>query len=262
MNRIDQLFQEKSDVLTLYFTAGYPQLNDTLTIIESMAANGADMIEIGLPFSDPLADGPTIQETSRIALENGMSTETLFTQLEGIREKVSVPLVIMGNLNPVLQYGVEKFCARCAEVGIDGLILPDLPPDLYASEYKALFDQYGLHFVLLVTPETSAERIRYIDELSSGFVYLVSSSSTTGGTSGFGAEHLSYFERIKQMGLNTPTQIGFGISSHASYRTVCDYANGAIIGSAFLKAIANAEDLKSASAAFVQSILKREGETV
>jgi tryptophan synthase alpha chain len=254
MNRIDQMFQEQKDILTLYFTAGYPQLNDTVTIIESMAANGADMIEIGLPFSDPLADGPTIQETSRIALENGMSTEALFTQLEGIRNTVSVPMVIMGNLNPVLQYGVEKFCARCAEVGIDGLILPDLPPDLYASDYKALFDQYGLHFILLVTPETTPDRIRYIDDLSSGFVYLVSSSSTTGATSGFGPEQLSYFERIKKMELKTPTQIGFGISSHESYRTVCEYANGAIIGSAFLKAITGVEDVKSATAAFVQKI--------
>lgn len=260
MNRIDALFQNKQDALTIYFTAGYPQLNDTVTIIEELANNGADLIEIGLPFSDPLADGPTIQATSKQALDNGMSTKLLFEQLEDIRTKTDVPLVIMGNLNPVLQYGIEAFCAKCNEVGIDGLILPDLPPDLFEAEYKSTFDRYGLHLILLITPETSDERIRYIDNLSGGFVYLVSSSSTTGAKSGFGDEQLQYFNRMRDMKLSTPTQIGFGISNHETYRSVCEYADGAIIGSAFLKAIAGADDLADGIAGFMRSI--RVGVTV
>lgn len=252
-NRIDTTMQG-SDLLTIYFTAGYPKLNDTREIIISLAEAGVDLIEIGLPFSDPLADGPTIQATSKQALENGMSTAKLFEQLEGIRDEVQVPLVIMGNLNPIMRYGVEEFCADCARVGVDGLILPDLPPQQYEREFKATFERYGLHHILLVTPETSEERIRYVDQLGGGFLYLVSSSSTTGAKSGFADEQVQYFERIQSMNLKTPTQVGFGISNAETFQTVCQYSRGAIIGSAYLKAIAASTALRSTTLEFVDRI--------
>ncbi len=188
MNRITKKLQEEGKLLSIYFTAGYPELEDTVPIIKALEKHGVDMIEIGLPFSDPLADGPTIQESSTAALHNGMSTELLFKQLQGIRDEVELPLIIMGYFNPVLQYGVEAFCARCAEVGVDGLILPDLPLDVYQEEYEAIFKQYGLQNMFLITPQTSDERIRQIDEASEGFIYMVSSASTTGAKEGFGPE--------------------------------------------------------------------------
>ena len=237
MNRINKIFQENSNdkLLSIYFTAGYPKLDDTVTILQKLEASGVKMIEIGLPFSDPLADGPTIQASSTKALKNGMTTNVLFDQLKDIRKTVSVPLVIMGYFNPILQYGVEAFCAKCAEVGIDGLIIPDLPVDLYDEQYKAIFEKYGIINVFLITPQTSEERILYIDSISKGFIYMVSSASVTGSSSGFGEQQTDYFKRIAQMELKNPQVIGFGISDHNSFKQATTYAQGAIIGSAFIK---------------------------
>lgn len=208
MNRINQKLQEKPKLLSIYFTAGYPNINDTVSIIQDLEKSGVDMVEIGLPFSDPLADGPTIQSSSTQALKNGMTTEVLFNQIKEIRNTVSIPLIIMGYFNPVLQYGVEDFCKKCQEIGIDGLILPDLPVDVYAEEYKATFEKYGLINVFLITPQTSDERIRFIDSASNGFIYMVSSASTTGAKSGFGDEQTAYFNRIAEMNLNNPQIVG------------------------------------------------------
>ncbi|APY07751.1 tryptophan synthase subunit alpha [Winogradskyella sp. J14-2] len=237
MNRINQKLKEDKKLLSIYFTAGYPNIDDTVSIIQNLEQSGVDMIEIGLPFSDPLADGPTIQASSTAALKNGMTTEKLFEQLKDIRKSVSLPLIIMGYFNPVLQYGVEAFCKKCQEIGIDGLILPDLPADVYDEAYKAIFEKYGLINVFLITPQTSEERIRYIDSISNGFIYMVSSASTTGAQSGFGETQTNYFERISKMNLNNPQIVGFGISNNDTFTKATAYAKGAIIGSAFIKYI-------------------------
>ena len=235
MNRINQKLQEDKKILSIYFSAGYPNLNDTKKIIQDLEKNGVDMIEIGLPFSDPLADGPTIQASSTQALENGMTTQILFDQLIDIRKSVQIPLVIMGYFNPMLQYGVENFCQKCAEIGIDGLIIPDLPVDVYAEEYKATFDKYGLKNIFLITPQTSDERIRFIDSVSDGFIYMVSSASVTGSQSGFGNTQEEYFKRIANMNLKNPQIIGFGINNAETFNQATQFAKGAIIGSAFIK---------------------------
>ncbi|MCC9071355.1 tryptophan synthase subunit alpha [Flavobacterium sp. F-65] len=235
MNRINQKLQEDKKILSIYFSAGYPNLNDTVQIIQDLEKNGIDMIEIGLPFSDPLADGPTIQASSTQALHNGMTTQVLFNQLENIRESVKIPLIIMGYFNPILQYGVEEFCKKCAAIGIDGLIIPDLPVDVYAEQYKATFEKYGIINVFLITPQTSDERIKFIDSVSNGFIYMVSSASVTGSQSGFGATEESYFERIANMNLKSPQVIGFGISNKETFNQATKFAKGAIIGSAFIK---------------------------
>lgn len=241
-------------LLSIYFTAGYPKLEDTVPVIEALDEAGVDMIEIGLPFSDPLADGPTIQASSTAALKNGMHTELLFRQLKGIREKTDIPLIIMGYFNPVLQYGVEAFCKKCREVGIDGLILPDLPLDVYQEEYEPLFKANGLLNVFLITPQTPNERIRKIDEGSDGFIYMVSSASTTGARDGFGPEQRAYFERIHSMGLKNPQIVGFGISNADTFAQATTHAHGAIIGSAFIKMLT--EDGKTGIAPFIRSIRK------
>ena len=235
MNRINKKLQENKKLLSIYFSAGYPNLDDTKTIIKNLEQSGVDMIEIGLPFSDPLADGPTIQESSTKALKNGMTTNLLFDQLKDIRETVSIPLIIMGYFNPMLQYGVEAFCKKCSEIGIDGLIIPDLPVDVYNDEYKSIFENYGLINVFLITPQTSVERINFIDSISNGFIYMVSSASVTGSSSGFGEEQTNYFKRIAQMKLKNPQIIGFGISNNETFTQTTQYAKGAIIGSAFIK---------------------------
>ena len=235
MNRITEKLKEDGKLLSIYFTAGYPELQDTVPIIRELEKHGVDMIEIGLPFSDPLADGPTIQESSTAALRNGMSTELLFEQLEGIRDSVKIPLIIMGYFNPVLQYGVEAFCSRCAAIGIDGLILPDLPLDVYQDEYEAIFKKYGLLNMFLITPQTSDERIKQIDQASEGFIYMVSSASTTGAKTGFGKEQQQYFERIGSMQLEHQQIVGFGISNAETFGRATQMAKGAIIGSAFIK---------------------------
>lgn len=235
MNRINNKIKQESKLLSIYFTAGYPNLGDTVSIIQELEKSGVDMIEIGLPFSDPLADGPTIQASSTQALKNGMTTEVLFEQLEDIRKTVEIPLLIMGYFNPILQYGVEAFCKQCQAIGIDGLIIPDLPVDVYHDDYKSTFEKYGLINVFLITPQTSDDRIRYIDSVSNGFIYMVSSASTTGTQSGFGEEQTNYFKRIANMNLNNPQIVGFGISNSETFAQATQYAKGAIIGSAFIK---------------------------
>ncbi len=239
MNRIQEKMQQDHKLLSIYFTAGYPALEDTVPIIEALERTGVDMVEIGLPFSDPLADGPTIQASSTAALKKGMHTDLLFQQLEGIRERVKIPLIIMGYFNPVLQYGVEKFCARCREVGIDGIILPDLPLDVYQEEYEEIFKAHGLLNIFLITPQTSDDRIRKIDAGSEGFIYMVSSASTTGAKEGFGQEQQSYFERIEALNLRNPQIVGFGISNADTFAQATSHAKGAIIGSAFIKMLSD-----------------------
>lgn len=234
-NRIKSKLQEDKKLLSIYFTAGYPSLNDTVQIIQDLEKNGVDMIEIGLPFSDPLADGPTIQESSTHALKNGMTTELLFDQLKDIRKSVSIPLIIMGYFNPMLQYGVEEFCKKCHEIGIDGLIMPDLPLDVYQSDYEAIFKKYGLLNIFLITPQTSDQRIHQIDNASDGFIYMVSSASVTGSKSGFGQEQENYFERIAAMNLKNTQIVGFGIKDAETFKQATKTAKGAIIGSAFIK---------------------------
>lgn len=234
-NRIIEKLNLDKKLLSIYFTAGYPSLKSTVQIIQDLEKSGVDMIEIGLPFSDPLADGPTIQESSTAALKNGMTTEILFDQLKDIRKTVSIPLIIMGYFNPVMQYGVKSFCKRCSEIGIDGLILPDLPLDVYESEYKEIFEKYGLLNTFLITPQTSDERIRQIDQASNGFIYMVSSASVTGSKSGFGSEHEAYFERIASMNLKNLQIVGFGIKDATTFKQAIQKAKGAIIGSAFIK---------------------------
>ena len=235
MNRIIHKMASKGKLLSIYFTAGYPALNDTSKIIQDLEKNGVDMIEIGLPFSDPLADGPTIQASSTAALKNGMTTEILFEQLKDIRDSVSIPLIIMGYFNPMLQFGIESFCKKCQEIGIDGLIIPDLPVDVYHEEYQETFEKYGLINVFLITPQTSEERIRFIDKVSKGFIYMVSSASVTGSGKGFGVTQTEYFERVNKMNLSNPQIVGFGIKDSETFQQATETAKGAIIGSAFIK---------------------------
>lgn len=234
MNRINQKLQEDKKLLSIYFTAGFPKLNDTVSIIQELEKNNVDMIEIGLPFSDPLADGPIIQESSTIAIENGMTTSLLFEQLKEIRKTVQIPLIIMGYFNPMLQFGMEKFCQKCAEVGIDGLIIPDLPLQIYETEYKAIFEKYNLKNIFLITPQTSLERMLQIDAISDSFIYMVSSAAVTGSQTGFGTEQLEYFKRIAKMNLRNPQIIGFGIKDLTTLNQATEFQKGAIIGSAFI----------------------------
>lgn len=238
MNRIDRLFDEKrEEILSVYITAGYPRLNDTVPLVKSLEEHGADMVEIGIPFSDPLADGAVIQESSQLALRNGMKLDLLFQQIQGIRPALSIPLLLMGYLNPILQMGMQSFLERCAEAGIDGLIIPDLPPEEYESSYRSLFKTYGIHNALLITPFTREKRIRRMAELSGGFLYMVADAATTGMKTALGDHQLEYFRRIQNMNLPVPALIGFGISNRQSFMTACKYARGAIIGSAFIRAI-------------------------
>lgn len=254
MNRIDQLFASKQQgILNIYCTAGFPGPDDTLPVMTALQTAGADMIELGMPFSDPLADGPVIQESSTRALQNGMSLKKLFEQLTGFRKHIHLPVILMGYLNPVLQFGVEAFLQKCAETGVDGLILPDLPMAEYDREYKPLFEKYGLHLIFLVTPETSEARLREIDAHSKGFVYAVSSSSTTGKDKDMKGQQ-AYFEKLKAFKLKNPVLIGFGIKDKATFDTACAYSNGAIIGTAFIKAIENSADLNGTVQQFVQSV--------
>ncbi len=235
MKRLKDKIAGGKKVLSIYFTAGYPELEDTVPIIQELEKQGVDMIEIGLPFSDPLADGPVIQDSSTQALKNGMSTEVLFRQLKEIRKSANIPLVIMGYFNPVLQYGVEAFCKQCSECGIDGLILPDLPLYEFEEDYAAIFKKYNLGISFLVTPQTSEERIRKIDEHSTGFIYLVSTASTTGKTSEFDNAVMKYFERVSKMKLKNPLMVGFGIYNAKTFEQATQFTDGAIIGSAFIR---------------------------
>lgn len=235
MNRIDSALAKNKKLISIYFTAGFPNLDDTVPIIKALEKSGVDMIEIGMPFSDPLADGPTIQDSSTQALKNGMHTQKLFDQIKSIRNEVSIPLIIMGYFNPIFQYGVEAFCKSCKKVGIDGLIIPDLPVDVYHKNYKSIFESYGLKNILLITPQTPESRVKYIDEVSDGFIYMVSSASTTGAKSEFGDTQENYFKRINDLKLKNPQIVGFGISNYDTFNAATTYAKGAIIGSAFIK---------------------------
>ena len=239
MNRINKVFNKKKNLLSIYFTAGFPDINDTLKIIKELDKSQVDMIEIGLPFSDPLADGPTIQKSSEKALSNGMTTNILFDQLKDLRKISDIPVVIMGYFNPILQYGIEKFCSNCKDVGIDGLIIPDLPADIYKKNYKIIFEKYKLNMMFLITPQISNERINQIDDLSKGFIYMVSSYSVTGAKDSFDKYQIEYFKRIKKLNLSNPLLIGFGISNKKTFQAACQNSNGAIIGSAYIKYIEN-----------------------
>ena len=235
MNRIDKLFREKKGtILSVYFTAGYPRLDSTAGIIGALAEAGADMIEIGMPFSDPVADGPVIQHSSEKALRNGMNLKLLFDQLTEIRHEVKIPLLLMGYLNPVMQFGVENFCRECTRTGIDGVILPDLPPIVYKEEYFSIFNMYNIYNIMLISPQSSVERITAIDKISRGFVYMVSSSSVTGSKGNFSDDQISYFKRVSEMKLRNPVLIGFGISNHETFINAGKFARGGIIGSAFV----------------------------
>lgn len=254
MNRINKKLEQSHKLLSIYFTAGYPELEDTVPIIKQLEKSGVDMLEIGLPFSDPLADGPTIQASSTQALKNGMSSEKLFEQLKDIRKSVQIPLIIMGYFNPILQYGVENFCKKCEQIGIDGLIIPDLPVDVYHQEYQQIFEKYNLINIFLITPQTSKERIEQIDSVSKGFIYMVSSASVTGAKNTFGDVQTDYFKKVASMNLNAPQIIGFGISNNETFLSATQHAKGAIIGSAFIKMLS--EKGKSGIDNFVKGILQ------
>jgi len=252
MNRIDQLFQNKAkNVLTVYFTAGYPNLNDTKRTIIELDQSGVDCIEIGMPYSDPLADGETIQQSSAVALNNGLTLDILFEQLQGIRSETSVPLILMGYLNQLVQYGLDAFCKRAKEVGVDGLIIPDMPLHSFEKEYQKTIESYGLHAIFLITPRTPEDRIKKIDSLSKGFIYVVSDSSITGKQKGINDQQVDYFNRIKSYNLTNPLQVGFGISTHSDFARVCEHMQGAIIGSAFIRHVG----AKKPVADFIHSIL-------
>jgi len=257
LNRLTKLFENKREnLLTVYFTAGYPKLDDTETIICSLAESGANIIEIGIPYSDPLADGPVIQESGMAAIDNGMTLQVLFNQLTDIRTKTQVPLILMGYFNQLLQYGVDKFLDDCVKVGIDGLIIPDLPLMEYEQFYKDKLTDRNISISFLITPQTEESRIHKVDALSTGFIYVVSDSSITGMKTGISSQQISYFERIKSLQLSTPQLIGFGISDRESYLTASKYANGAIIGSAFIKHLKDKNEVDKATADFINLILK------
>lgn len=247
MNRIKQLFEKKQkNIFSVYFTAGYPKLEDTVKIIKELENNGVDLIEVGIPFSDPMADGPTIQESGTQALQNGMTLKLLFEQIKEVRKEANLPLIMMGYLNPIMQYGFEEFCKKCYEVGADGAIIPDLPFDDYIKEYKAIADKYDIKIIMLITPETSDDRIRLIDEHTDGFIYMVSSASTTGAQKSFDLNKQEYFQRINSMNLKNPRLIGFGISNRETFEAAQSNANGAIIGSKFISLLKESSDIKTA----------------
>jgi tryptophan synthase alpha chain len=254
MNKLEELFKRKNNnLLSIYFTAGHPEADSTVKIVKALEKAGVDFVEVGMPFSDPLADGPTIQRSSEIALRNGMNLDRYFEALESVKDEVALPLVAMGYVNQMMRYGEERFLKRCSEAGISGLILPDLPLKVYEKDYRSLFERYGLVNIFLITPQTTPERIRQIDAASRAFIYMVSSSSTTGVKNEIEKEQLDYFKRVQSMNLNNPLIIGFGISNRVTYENACRFASGAIIGSAFVKALEKSAS-ESAILEFVRSI--------
>ncbi len=256
MNRINQLFEKKQkNILSVYFTAGFPQLEDTVPVLKALQANGVDLVEIGIPFSDPMADGPVIQQSSHEALQNGMSIRKLFSQLTDIRREIQIPLVMMGYLNPVMQFGFENFCRECSRVGVDGMIIPDLPMSDYLAEYKLIAESFNLKFIFLITPETSEGRIREIDEHTNGFIYMVSSAAVTGTQQSFDSR-IAYFNRINAMGLKNPRLIGFGVSNKATLEMVNQHASGAIIGSAFIKTLGEQHQIGTAVEVLLDNLKK------
>lgn len=255
MNRLENLFKHKKNILNIYTTAGFPNLKDTIEVVQELKVSGADMVEIGMPFSDPLADGQTIQESSQVAIKNGITLDIIFNQIKEIRKTVEIPIMLMGYFNQIFKYGIERFLAKAKQVGVDGLIIPDLPLDIYQEKYKKLFDKYDLKLSFLITPQTSDERIKLIASESTAFLYIVSSYATTGGKSDIQKSQIEYFEKIKSMDLNTPTLIGFGISNQKTFDTACQYANGAIIGSAFIKALKDGKEIKDTVRGFVEEII-------
>lgn len=255
MNRITHLFEtKKQGILSLYFTAGYPHLNDTVEILRTLQAKGIDMAEIGIPFSDPMADGPVIQDAATRALRNGMSLRLLFQQLEDIRKEVTLPLILMGYLNPIMRYGFEAFCRSCSEVGVDGMIIPDLPFADYLADYKEVADRYDLKIIMLITPETSEERIREIDAHTSGFIYMVSSAAITGAQQSFDEQKQAYFRRINGMNLKNPRLVGFGISNKATLEAASSNSSGAIIGSKFVSLLGSEPTPASATDRLLASL--------
>ncbi|NPA44501.1 MAG: tryptophan synthase subunit alpha [Chlorobi bacterium] len=254
MNKIQQLFKNKKNILSVYFTAGYPELNDTATIIKELEKNNADLIEVGIPFSDPLADGPTIQDSSSIALKNGINPNLVFKQIQSIKNQTNIPLIIMAYLNQMIAFGEDNFLEECKKSNIQALIIPDLPISEYKKKYKKMFEEYNLSNIFLITPQTSNERILEIDELSDTFIYMVSSNSVTGTKKDIDNAQIQYFERIKNMNLKNPTLIGFGISNNKTFTEACKYANGAIIGSAFIKKISEKGELKDKISNFIKEI--------
>lgn len=255
MNRLEELFQRKQQkVLNVYCTAGFPQLESTLQVMKALQDNGADIIELGMPYSDPLADGPVIQASGSKALQNGMTIEKLFAQLQDCRKEIYVPIILMGYMNPVLQYGFERFCKHAAAIPVDGLILPDLPEHEFETEYAPIIKRYGLDFIFLVTPETSEERVKKLDELSTGFLYAVSSSSTTGKKQDFNAVE-KHLQRLQNMNLKNPVLVGFGIKDKKSFETACRHASGAIIGTAYIKTIEEANNIEQSTKDFLQAIV-------
>lgn len=255
MNRIDKLFKEKkNNILSVYFTAGYPELNDTVEVIETLERNGVELLEIGVPFSDPMADGPVIQSSGSQALKNGMSLKVLFGQLSDVRATVSIPLVLMSYLNPIVQFGFDNYCREAMRCGVDGLIIPDLPFAEYLESYKSVAEKYGLHMIMLITPETSEERIRMIDNNTSGFIYMVSSASVTGAKNTFSDVNLAYFRRVNEMGLKNPRLIGFGISNKDTFDAACRESSGAIIGSKFISLLGSENSIDDAAKKLLKSL--------
>jgi tryptophan synthase alpha chain len=255
MNRIDKLFKEKKEnILSVYFTAGYPKSDDTIEVIKTLEKNGVDLLEIGVPFSDPMADGPVIQASGNKALRNGMSLKKLFSQLKNVRAEASIPLVLMGYLNPIMQYGFENYCKSAAECGVDGLIIPDLPFSEYMESYKSIAEKHGLHMIMLITPETSEERIKLIDQNTSGFIYMVSSASVTGVRNSFSETNLNYFRRVNKMNLQNPRLIGFGISNKETFEAACQESSGAIIGSKFISLLNSEGTIEAATEKLIEAI--------
>lgn len=252
---IDRTFSDKrTGILSAYFTAGFPALDDTALIIRTLQDAGADMIEVGIPFSDPVADGPTIQMSNKQALDNGITLKKILDQIRSVRGETRIPLLLMGYLNPVYQYGIKRFCDDCRDAGVSGLILPDLPIREYRETYRAIIESHGLYNIFLITPETSEQRIREIDSISHGFIYMVSASSTTGTKKGISDDQINYFKRIQRMKLSTPRMVGFGISDRESFESATKYAHGAIIGSAIIRVLMNSRDIKKDLTAYIHSI--------